>query len=284
LVEHNYYRLMEIESYSDVETVKKRYRELAKLYHPDRNPNNKHAEEYFKILTQGYNILSEPDDKILYDNALKGYYTVKPNEVPKPSREEVTREKVKAYKENKRKLFVEEFLKAEDEFPHKYRFLISIMLFFSGILMCYNHWFINLLNYKILYIVLGGFLFGFGAYQSAENIYKRRTFKKAMRIEPYNSDGGSIRIFLFLFFVTPILFLGLMKVTKKVHLTYFYETCDVDRVKFFANELEYYYIVNDELIARRTDKIPIEAYYDMDKVKVRFSRINPVISELVAVP
>ena len=275
---------MEIESYSDIETVKKRYRELAKLYHPDRNPNNKHAEEYFKILTQGYNILSEPEDKILYDNALKGYYTMKPNEAPKPSKEEVTRQKVKAHRENKRKRCVEEFLKAENEFPHKHRFLVSMMLFFSGILLCYNHWYINLLNYKILYIVLGGFVFGLGAYQSAENIYKRRAFKKAMRIETYNSDGGPIRIFLFLFFATPILFLGLMKITKKVHLTYFYETCDVDRVKFLANELEYYYTVNGELIARRADKIPVEAYSDMSKVKVRFSRINPVISELVTEP
>ena len=132
--------------------------------------------------------------------------------------------------------------------------------------------------------MLGGFIFGLGAYQSAENIYKRRTFKKAMRIEPYNSDGGSVRIFLFLFFVTPILFLGLMKITKTVHLSYFYETCDIDRVKFFANELEYYYSVNGELIARRAEYIPKEAYYDLKKVKVRFSRINPVISELVTEP
>ena len=275
---------MEIESYSDIDTVKKRYRELAKMYHPDRNPNNKHAEEYFKILTQGYNILSEPDDKVLYDNALKGYYTVKPSEVPKPNRDELTRQKVRQNKENKRKRFIEEFLKSEQEFPHKYRFVLSMLLFISGILMCYNNWFINLLNYKILYIVLGGFLFGVGAYQSAETIYKQRTFKKAMRIEAYHSDGGSIRLFLFMFFVTPILFLGLMKITKAIHLNYFYETCEIERVKFLANEIEYYYKVNGEVIARRADHVPMEAYYDLKRVKVRFSRINPVISELVLLP
>lgn len=275
---------MEIEPYSDIDTVKKRYRELAKLYHPDRNPQNKHAEEYFKILTQGYNILSEPDDKVLYDQALKGYYTIKPQEAPKPSKDEITRQKVKQHRENKRKRFIEEFLKAENEFPHKYRFLVSMMLFFSGILMCYNHWFINLLNYKILYIVLGGFIFGVGAYQSAENIYKRRTFKKAMRIESYNHDGGSIRLFLFLFFVTPVLFLGLMRITKAVHLTYFYAVCELEQVKFLANDLEYYYVVNGERIARRTETVPKELFYNKEKVKVRFSRINPVISELVVEP
>ncbi|WP_434127519.1 hypothetical protein, partial [Enterococcus faecium] len=83
----------------------------------------------------------------------------------------------------------------ENEFPHRYRFVISIMVFISGILMCYNHWFINLLNYNILYIVLGSFLFGLGAYLTSENVYKRRSFSKAMRIEAYGEESGSVRLF-----------------------------------------------------------------------------------------
>ena len=63
---------MGLEPGVDASVVKKRYRELALLYHPDKNPNNKTAEEYFKVITQGYNVLSEPDQKYYYDYMLMG--------------------------------------------------------------------------------------------------------------------------------------------------------------------------------------------------------------------
>ena len=50
---------------SDAE-IKKAYRKLAIQYHPDKNPDNKAAEEKFKEINSAYEILSNPKKKLQY--------------------------------------------------------------------------------------------------------------------------------------------------------------------------------------------------------------------------
>lgn len=47
--------------------IKKAYRRLAKQYHPDRNPNNKEAEEHFKEIAEAYEVLSDDEKRKQYD-------------------------------------------------------------------------------------------------------------------------------------------------------------------------------------------------------------------------
>lgn len=64
----DYYKLLNIQPNATNEEIKKSYRELAIKYHPDKNPNNKEAEERFKIIVQAYSILIDPVKRIKYDN------------------------------------------------------------------------------------------------------------------------------------------------------------------------------------------------------------------------
>ncbi|MEZ4804044.1 MAG: hypothetical protein R2852_00765 [Bacteroidia bacterium] len=219
----------------------------------------------------------------MYDRSLKNYYE-KPivnSSVPKVSRNEEIRSKIRKNKERKRTDFINEYVRAENEFPHKYRFILALFIFISGILLCYNNWFINLLNFDIFYIVIGVFMFGTGTYMMSENIYRRRSFKKAMKIEDFSHDGGPAKIFLVLFFITPIAFMLLMNITKKVHLTYYYDITVVENVLYFGETVTYNYSVNGEHYSRRTDVSPGHNYQHLGKMRVKFSRINPIISELV---
>lgn len=42
---------------ADAKTIKSKYRELVKRYHPDKNPDNPKAAERFKVIAQAYAIL-----------------------------------------------------------------------------------------------------------------------------------------------------------------------------------------------------------------------------------
>ncbi|MES2141254.1 MAG: DnaJ domain-containing protein [Bacteroidota bacterium] len=63
----NYYILLGVSSVASYDELKIAYRTLAKKYHPDKNPNNKTAEEYFKEIQQAYAILSNPEKRKKYD-------------------------------------------------------------------------------------------------------------------------------------------------------------------------------------------------------------------------
>jgi molecular chaperone DnaJ len=52
---------------ADAEEIKKAYRKLALKFHPDRNPNDKTAEEKFKEIGHAYEILSDPQSRAAYD-------------------------------------------------------------------------------------------------------------------------------------------------------------------------------------------------------------------------
>jgi len=58
------YELLEVEPCADTGTLKKKYRELARRYHPDRNPD---SEDLFKDISLAYATLTDPEKRNVYD-------------------------------------------------------------------------------------------------------------------------------------------------------------------------------------------------------------------------
>src|SRR5271170_3707464 len=67
MAKRDLYEVLGVDRTSDTEEIKKAYRKLALKYHPDRNPNDKAAEEKFKELGQAYEALSDPQSRAAYD-------------------------------------------------------------------------------------------------------------------------------------------------------------------------------------------------------------------------
>ena len=63
----DYYKILGIEKGVDQEEVKKAYRKLAMKSHPDKNPNNRDAEEKFKKISEAYAVLSDAEKRKQYD-------------------------------------------------------------------------------------------------------------------------------------------------------------------------------------------------------------------------
>ncbi len=60
-----------MEQSSTAQEIKAAYRELAKLYHPDRNAGSRISEESFKLIQEAYAILSDTNSRYLYDLSLR---------------------------------------------------------------------------------------------------------------------------------------------------------------------------------------------------------------------
>ncbi|MEE1944940.1 molecular chaperone DnaJ [Pedobacter sp. KR3-3] len=63
----DYYDILGVAKGASAEEIKKAYRKLAIKYHPDKNPDDKSAEEKFKEAAEAYEVLSSPEKKQRYD-------------------------------------------------------------------------------------------------------------------------------------------------------------------------------------------------------------------------
>lgn len=63
----DYYKILGLSKTASPEEIKKAYRKLAVKHHPDKNPDNRAAEESFKLANEANEVLGNPEKRKKYD-------------------------------------------------------------------------------------------------------------------------------------------------------------------------------------------------------------------------
>jgi molecular chaperone DnaJ len=63
----DYYEILGVDREAGEEDIKRAYRKLAVKFHPDKNPNDRAAEDRFKELGEAYEVLIDPQKRAAYD-------------------------------------------------------------------------------------------------------------------------------------------------------------------------------------------------------------------------
>ena len=80
----DYYEVLGVKRDASDDDIKKAYRKLARKFHPDLNPGDKAAEDQFKQLQAAYDVLSDPENRKLYDQYGENWRAVKAGGEPPP--------------------------------------------------------------------------------------------------------------------------------------------------------------------------------------------------------
>src|SRR2546430_7809706 len=67
MTKRDYYEILGVTRTATDQDLKSSYRRLAHQHHPDKNPNDPHAEERFKEAAEAYAVLSDPEQRSRYD-------------------------------------------------------------------------------------------------------------------------------------------------------------------------------------------------------------------------
>lgn len=82
----DYYQILGVKYSASHEEIKRAYRKLAVLYHPDKNPDPA-AENTFKHINEAYDVLGDPVKKSMYDLKFQSPFTSTPYEEPRRHRD-----------------------------------------------------------------------------------------------------------------------------------------------------------------------------------------------------
>lgn len=76
------YQILGVAENASDKEIKKKYRELAKKYHPDKTGGDKSKEHKFKEISAAYEVLSDPKRRGQYDAMRRGGFAAGPNGAP----------------------------------------------------------------------------------------------------------------------------------------------------------------------------------------------------------
>lgn len=180
---------------------------MAKQYHPDLNPNNSIAEEYFKKINEAHSVLCDPIKRNWYNLMLKG------NQV----RHQVDPRKYGTRRSaNPGHSTTSNFNDEEESTntPFWLKQLVYILAILWSLLVIYNNWFVTYEGYEVAKVVLSFMFLLVVSYFYINILYNRWRLGNPS----FNPESRSLRWFLIILFLTIPAFFLLGMARKSIQL------------------------------------------------------------------
>lgn len=216
----NHYLRLGLSDYSNLDAIKNQYRKLAKIYHPDKNPDNPKAQHKFQVVAHSYQFLNDPLKKAALDQYLQSRQHRLSNKANHAERAaEAQRTKVAL----KRQEIEHRYFKyTQSGFSPKRRMIIALF-FLTGLCSFFVMNYFQNYEDRSMVIVLAFCALTFAAfiYLLVDGFYVNHAYHS---LKNNHSVDKSIRksgyIFILLFFATPLFGSVLANVRRSALLKY----------------------------------------------------------------
>lgn len=290
---HDYYKLLGIERNATAKEIQAAYRKIALKYHPDKMPTESGADEYFKIITEGYNILSNPEKRTKYKRVLEqvdtiqekksryeGHYARGDNRDPQKIKEKL--DKIKAFKKEEA---IQQFEKREQQIPHKIRYAMIGLVLVFGYLFAFNRWFVNEVSLDYLNIMFGLFIYVGSVYFATNHLYIHlRALNLRGKLIQYPFEKTAVGFFILFFLGGPISISMGNYIRKEYHLNQYAAFVKPEKIYITQdNKAIFQYKVGETIIHKSsTDFSATELNFNMSYKEpiIRVSKYNPKICRL----
>lgn len=283
-MEYDYYKLLGLKVGAEIAEVRKAYLQAARRYHPDRNPNDAAAEQMMKILNQGYDLLSNPGKKDVYDAMLYSHY--RQQKQPKTSENGALSKE--ARRQRAREILRERDLQFVADYKLRYRSLriqliILPLIAISTPFYAWLNWFADEASYDHLLTFLSLACYLASVLRMAALLWRYLNVQHILKNQKFH-DAWIYGVVLAVIGLTPWLVYEGAQWRYRYHLAQFAATTSLQLESYHNGLLRYSFTVGN----RRIEKLQHGFFWnasgpiDINSVfKVRYSTRDPRIAEII---
>lgn len=267
--------------------MRKAYLALVRQHHPDLNPGNAESENFIKILNQGWEILSNPGKKEMYDALLFRHY----NRGTRPSAGRSARtasdgesraQRAARIRAERDASYVADFRQKQRLF--RFQLIIWILLLIGAPVYAFNNWYADFESYDHLRMLLAALCFGAAIFRLIILGFRYYSVYNILHPDKPRNDAAVYGGLLMMLFVVPVLLWQAGDWRKTYHLKHFARETEARIIQRNGLYVRYQIQVGERIITKTCTLS--DQFYGMDsatqaarKLMVRYSYKDPRITE-----
>lgn len=285
----NCYKILEVPNFSDIKTIQRGYRLMAKKYHPDVNKTAQ-AHDIFVLVSKAYQTLTNNSTKISHDLELKnallwsseGAYK---KQINQRKHQGVTPQKRREWAYSAAKKEILDFENGNRRFPYSIRIFAGSVFALFALQIIYNNYFVDLNSNELPFMILGYGMFIVSAVSILAHVYTKLRIDLLLKRAKFAYDKFSFALFFAILIIGPSSVWGLNNYRKSYHLQHYpaLATAKIVEITKDQNVVFAFTPAGSEHVIMKKKQLDEQSIFNTDEawIIIRYSIADPRIVELV---